>query len=173
MRADSGFYPRPIVAPFRDKGVRYSITVRQPPILCNLIEAIPEKDWIPISYWIDNAAWLAAQCLPRARYGAMAHNLARWAGRIGLGEPGMATKTLRRRYFSSSGRVIRNARRLTLAWPNPGPGKPVHQRSVPTTRPASTFLSTPLASDTSSECPIAWPKHDRSASDFLLPPLNG
>ena len=34
----------------------------------------------------------------------MAHNLARWTARIGLGEQIATTKTLRRRFFSLAGR---------------------------------------------------------------------
>ena len=41
VRADSGFYNHDIVVACRDKGVRYSITVRQHRSLRNLIEAIP------------------------------------------------------------------------------------------------------------------------------------
>ena len=181
VRADSGFYNHAIVAVCRDKGVRFSITVRQHQSVRNIIEAIPEADWTPIPYWMKgaddvaeteytpfgsepdavpvrlivrrvkptpgsqlslftsysyhafitdrdgetleleadhrrhaeienairdlkygvglnhlpsgrfaaNAAWLAVQ--------AMAHNLARWTARIGLGEQVVTTKTLRRR----------------------------------------------------------------------------
>ena len=56
-----------------------------------------------------NAAWLAVQ--------VMAHNLARWTTRIGLGEQVVTTKTLRRRFFSIAGRLTRSARRLTLHLP--------------------------------------------------------
>ena len=35
----------------------------------------------------------------------MAHNLARWTARIGLGERIATTKTLRRRFFSLAGRL--------------------------------------------------------------------
>ena len=61
----------------------------------------------------------------------MAHNLARWTARIGLGEQVVTTKTLRRRFFSLAGRLTRSARRLTLHLPTalalgspvqPGPG---------------------------------------------------
>ena len=54
----------------------------------------------------------------------MAHNLARWAARIGLDEQLVTTKTLRRRFFSLAGRLTRSARRLTLHLPSAGPGKP-------------------------------------------------
>ena len=205
VRADSGFYTHPIVAACRDKGVRFSITVRQHQTLRNLIEAIPEADWTPIPYWMEcaadvaeisytpfqhepdavpvrlivrrvkptsgsqlalltkysyhafitdrdgdtleleadhrrhaeienairdlkygvglnhlpsgrfpaNAAWLAVQ--------VMAHNLARWTTRIGLGEPVATTKTLRRRFFSLAGCITRTARRLTLHLPQGWP----------------------------------------------------
>ena len=59
VRADSGFYNHAIVAACRDKGVRYSITVRQHQSLRNLIEAIPEQDWKPIPYWMEGAADVA------------------------------------------------------------------------------------------------------------------
>ena len=51
----------------------------------------------------------------------MAHNLARWTTRIGLGEPVATTKTLRRRFFSLAGRLTRKARRLTLHLPQGWP----------------------------------------------------
>ncbi len=59
MRADSGFYNRDIVAACRKMKVRYSITVRQQPIVRNLIEAIPEEDWTPIPYWMEGGADVA------------------------------------------------------------------------------------------------------------------
>ena len=59
VRADSGFYTHPIVAACRDKGVRFSITVRQRQTLRNLIEAIPEDDWTPLSYWMEGGADVA------------------------------------------------------------------------------------------------------------------
>ena len=43
----------------------------------------------------------------------MAHNLARWTARIGLGEQVVTTKTLRRkekRFFSLAGRLTRSER---------------------------------------------------------------
>ncbi len=60
-----------------------------------------------------NAAWLA--------FNVMAHNLARWTSRLGLGETLIATDTLRRRYLSTPGRVTRSARRLTLHLPRHWP----------------------------------------------------
>ena len=64
---------------------------------------------LPSGRFAANAAWLAVQVL--------AHNLARWAARLGLDEQIVTTKTLRRRFFSLVGRLIRSARRLTLHLP--------------------------------------------------------
>ena len=64
VRADSGFYAHAIVAVCRDavcrdKDVRFSITARQHPRLRNIIEAIPEGNWTPISYWMEGTADVA------------------------------------------------------------------------------------------------------------------
>ena len=59
VRADSGFYTHSIVAVCRKMGVRFSITVRQHRSLRNLIEAIPEREWRPIPYWMEGAAAVA------------------------------------------------------------------------------------------------------------------
>ena len=68
---------------------------------------------LPSGRFPANAAWLALQ--------VMAHNLARWTGRIALGEGVATTKTLRRRFFSLAGRITRKARRLTLHLPHSWP----------------------------------------------------
>ena len=68
---------------------------------------------LPSGRFPANGAWLAVQVL--------AHNLARWTTRIGLGEQLMTTKTLRRRFFSLAGRITRKARRLTLHLPQGWP----------------------------------------------------
>ena len=200
VRADSGFYAHTVGSACREMDVCFSITVRQHKILrdLRLIEAIPEQDWTPISYWMDGAADVAETTytpfqtkpdaapvrlivrrvkptpgsqlahfatysyhgfitdrdgetleleadhrrhaevenairdlkygvglnhLPSGRFAAnaawlavqvIAHNLARWTARIGLGEQIVTTKTLRRRLFSIAGRPTRSARRLTL-----------------------------------------------------------
>ena len=49
VRADSGFYAHTVVAACREMDVRFSITIRQRASLRDLIEAIPEEDWTPIS----------------------------------------------------------------------------------------------------------------------------
>ena len=56
---------------------------------------------MPSGRFAANGAWLAVQ--------VMAHNLARWTARIGLGERTVTTKTLRRRVFALAGRITRSA----------------------------------------------------------------
>ena len=68
---------------------------------------------LPSGRFAANAAWLAVQVI--------AHNLARWTVRIGLGEQVITTKTLRRRFFSLAGRLTRSARCLTLHLPKGWP----------------------------------------------------
>ena len=68
---------------------------------------------LPSGRFPANAAWLAVQVI--------AHNLARWTARIGLGEAVVTTKTLRRRFFSLAGRLTHKARRLTLHLPQGWP----------------------------------------------------
>ena len=68
---------------------------------------------LPSGRFAANAAWLAVQ--------VMAHNLARWTTRIGLGEPVATTKTLRRRFLSLTGRLTRKARHLSLRLPQGWP----------------------------------------------------
>jgi hypothetical protein len=64
---------------------------------------------LPSGRFAANGAWLAVQ--------VMAHNLARWTARIGLGAGIVTAKTLRRRLFALVGRLTRSARRLTLHLP--------------------------------------------------------
>ena len=64
---------------------------------------------LPSGRFAANGAWLAVQVI--------AHNLARWTARLGLGEQIVTTKTLRRRFFSLAGRLTRSARRLMLHLP--------------------------------------------------------
>ena len=71
---------------------------------------------MPSGRFAANGAWPAVQ--------VMAHNLARWTARIGLGDQAVTTKTLRRRFFALAGRLTRSARRLTLHLPQRWPGKP-------------------------------------------------
>ena len=64
---------------------------------------------LPSGRFAANGAWLAVQ--------VMAHNLARWTARLGLGAGIVTAKTMRRRLFSLVGRLTRSARRLTLHLP--------------------------------------------------------
>ena len=68
---------------------------------------------LPSGKFAANAAWLALNVI--------AHNLARWTSRIGLGETLITTKTLRIRYLDLPGRLTRSARRwhlhLPARWP--------------------------------------------------------
>ena len=206
VRADSGFYTHAIVAICRKMKVCFPITIRQHQSVRNIIEAIPESEWAPISYWMEGPADVAEteytpfasepgavpvrlivrrvkptpgsqlalfatySChpfitgregdtleleaghrrhaevenairdlkygvglnhLPSGRFPAngawlavqvMAHNLARWTARVGLGERVViTTKTLRQRIFSLAGRLTRKARRLTLHLPQDWP----------------------------------------------------
>ena len=75
-----------------------------------------------LALFAANAAWLAVQ--------VMAHNIARWTARIGLGEQVVTTKTLRRRFFSLAGRITRWARRLTLHLPQRWPWEAQFDRAL-------------------------------------------
>ena len=77
---------------------------------------------LPSGRFAANAAWLAVQ--------VMAHNLARWTARIGLGQQVVTTKTLRRRFFSLAGRLTRKARRLTLHLPQHWPWETQFSRAL-------------------------------------------
>ncbi len=77
---------------------------------------------LPSGRFAANGAWLAVQVL--------AHNLARWTARIGLGEQIVTTKTLRRRFFSLAGRLTRKARRLTLHLPQQWPWEAQFSRAL-------------------------------------------
>jgi hypothetical protein len=69
-----------------------------------------------------NAAWLV--------FNVMAHNLARWVSRLGLGESLIATDTLRRRYLRTPGRMTRSARRRTLHLPERWPWRERFEESL-------------------------------------------
>ncbi len=64
---------------------------------------------LPSGKFGANGAWLAVQVI--------AHNLARWTARLGLGEGIVTTKTLRRRLFALAGRLTRSGRRVSLHLP--------------------------------------------------------
>ena len=77
---------------------------------------------LPSGRFAANAAWLAVQVI--------AHNLARWTARIGLGQQLVTTKTLRRHFFSLAGRLTRSARRLTLHLPQRWPWEAQFSRAL-------------------------------------------
>jgi Transposase DDE domain group 1 len=68
---------------------------------------------LPSGRFAANAAWLTLN--------VVAHNLARWTSRIGLGETLVTTKTLRTRYLDLPGRLTRSARRWHLHLPTRWP----------------------------------------------------
>ena len=69
---------------------------------------------VPSGRFGANAAWLA--------FNVIAHNLARWCARLGLGEGVVVTtETLRRRYFGVPGRLTHSARRFTMHMPDRWP----------------------------------------------------
>ena len=77
---------------------------------------------LPSGRFAANGAWLAVQ--------VMAHNLARWTARIGLGQRTVITKTLRRRVLALVGRITRSARRLTLHLPRRWPWETQFSRAL-------------------------------------------
>ena len=115
---------------------------------------------MPSGRFAANGAWLAV-------HQVMAHNLARWTARIGLGEGTVITKTLRRRVFALVGRITRSARRLTLHLPRRWAlGNPVQSRlgpaashSVPGLTASLQLTQRPrnLAPPRSRESPAAYP----------------
>ena len=68
---------------------------------------------LPSGRFGANAAWLAIN--------VMAHNLARFSTRLGLGDTLITTETLRRRYLSVPGRITHSARRRTVHLPTRWP----------------------------------------------------
>ena len=77
---------------------------------------------LPSGRFAANAAWLAVP--------ALAHNLARWTARIGLGQQIVTTKTLRRRFLALAGRLTRSARCLTLHLPKHWPWETQFSRAL-------------------------------------------
>ena len=86
------------------------------------VSTIFPRDVFPPILSLPKGAWLAVQVI--------AHNLARWTTRIGLGEPVVTTKTLRRRFCSLAGRLTRSARRLTLHLPRRWPWENQFSRAL-------------------------------------------
>ena len=78
------------------------------PAICDLKHGAG-LEHLPSGRFAANAAWLGL-C-------GIAYNLARWTGRLGVGEARMTTKTLRVRYLALPGRLTVSARRPTLHLP--------------------------------------------------------
>lgn len=78
------------------------------PAICDL-KAGAGLQHLPSGRFAANAAWLGLV--------GMAYNLARWTGRLGVGEVRMSLKTLRVRYLALPGRLAVSARRPTLHLP--------------------------------------------------------
>ena len=97
---------------------------------------------LPSGRFPANAAWLAVQ--------VMAHNLARWTTRLGLGEPVATTKTLRQTLLLP-GRTHhpQGAPSHPASPPGLALAKPVQSCPRPIARTAAPFLTTPSASDPS------------------------
>jgi hypothetical protein len=101
----------------------------------------------------------------------IAHNLARWTARIGLGEGIVTTKTIRQRLFSIPGRLTRSARVVTVhlpaRWPWASTSPPPWRRCGRSRlRPdATSFLMSPHA----------WQQHARDPArqprSALKPPI--
>jgi hypothetical protein len=68
---------------------------------------------LPSGRFGANGAWLALNVI--------AHNMARWTSRIGLGETLIATDTLRRHHLVMPGRITRSARRRRVHLPQHWP----------------------------------------------------
>jgi hypothetical protein len=58
LRCDSGFFSKYVVAACRDHDVRYSITVRQTPVIQRAIEQVSEDAWTSIDYTVNGEAWV-------------------------------------------------------------------------------------------------------------------
>ena len=84
----------------------------------------------------------------------MAHNLARWTARIGMGDTVIITKTLRRRFYALAGRI-------TLHLPRAGPSKIV--------RTADPVPTPPSAFDLSTMTPNAWAISTQAGPLTVLP----
>ena len=59
LRADSGFFSKYVIQACRDHDVRFSVTVRQTPVITRAIEEIDEEAWTPIDYTTNGEAWVA------------------------------------------------------------------------------------------------------------------
>jgi hypothetical protein len=58
LRCDSGFFSKYVVQACRDHKMRYSITVRQTPVIQRAFASIGEENWTPIDYTMNGEAWV-------------------------------------------------------------------------------------------------------------------
>ena len=72
VRADSAFYSRAVLSTAGKLGVRFSVTVRQDKKIQAAIDAIPEKAWTPIPYWLSTPEVSGAD-VAETRYTCFAH----------------------------------------------------------------------------------------------------
>ena len=80
----------------------------------------------------------------------MAHNLARWTARIGLGQQIVTTKTLRRRVLALAGRIARSPQPLQAAI-----GAPKSACRPPTNLPSNRIRARIIAPVTPSPLPLS------------------
>ena len=122
---------------------------------------------LPSGHFPANSAWMDIQI--------MAHNLARWTARIGLGEQPATTKTLRRHFFSLAGRLTpQGAAPHSAPAPKLDLAEPVQQRSRQTTRPATPILTAPRRLTRPPNCQTASPylrQAGTSVSPAAISPL--
>jgi hypothetical protein len=64
VRTDSGFYNHFVVEACERQGARFSITTKMSPGLQRIIDAIPDKNWVPIPYFLEGAAVAEATYTP-------------------------------------------------------------------------------------------------------------
>ena len=116
---------------------------------------------MPSGRFAANGAWLAVQ--------VMAHNLARWTARIGLGERIATTKTLRRRFFALVGRIPARRAALPSIFPSSGLGKPSSLAAWPGCEPFHSPPDCQPATDPTSPQTRATPARESSLLRILSP----
>ncbi len=77
---------------------------------------------LPSGRFGANAAWLA--------FTALAHNLARWVARLGVGDQRLTTQRLRRQLFVVPARLVRSGRRVRLRLPRQWPWQDLFGRAL-------------------------------------------
>ena len=116
---------------------------------------------MPSGRFAANGAWLAVQ--------VMAHNLARWTARIGLGERTVITKTLRRRVFALVGRITRRRAASLCISPGAGLGKPSSVAPWPACKPFHSRPDSQPATDPTSPQTRATPVRESPLLRILSP----